>query len=124
LNTKTFPAVKAAASLFWLNAAIWLIIGVVSLVRVGGSTTISKAIMLVIAVLMFANAAGMLWIGIGIARRRKLYFYLALGFLAINILLTFTDEFGILDLITLLIDIFLLGLLILSRSYYTQVRQR
>jgi hypothetical protein len=48
----------------------------------------------------------------GIGTTQKRFFYLAFLVLAINILLTVTDQFGILDLATLVIDVILLGLLV------------
>ena len=56
--------------------------------------------------------------GIGIGRRRRLFYFFAMAILAVNIILTVTDEFGLLDLATLLIDLVLLGPLIVTRSEY------
>jgi hypothetical protein len=45
-------------------------------------------------------------------KNQKLFTLLGVAYLSINILLTITDQFGILDLITLILDIILLVLLI------------
>lgn len=124
MRNETSIASKATVGLFGLNAAIWLVLGVTSLYRMGGSGDISQTTALIIAVLMFGNAAGMLLVGFGIARRIKLFFYLALALLGVNVLLTFTDEFGVLDLITLVIDLVLVGLLIINRLTFTRVGQQ
>jgi hypothetical protein len=115
---KTLDAVRAAQILFFLNAVIWVALGVVSLLRLSRSGPLPVVMALVIAIMMSGNAGAMLVSGIGLGKRRMFWFYLALAVLGINIILTFTDEFGLLDFVTLLIDLTLLGLLIATRKRY------
>jgi hypothetical protein len=68
--------------------------------------------MWVVGILMFGNAGAMLLAGIGIGKPRRLFYLFAMAVLAVNIILTFTDQFGIFDLLTLL------AFLILARSWY------
>lgn len=68
--------------------------------------------------LMFVNAAVLIWIGWGIGKGQRLYYYFGLLVLAGNIFLTLTDEFGIFDLMALIINASLLVLLIVTRSKY------
>jgi len=118
-NTSENPtAVMTAQTLFFLNGAIWLLLGIASLVRAADSIAAQTSVVIIPA-LMFANTCVALWISWGIGKRRRRFFYLAVAFLAVNIILTVTDEFGIFDLITLLIDAALLGLLIGTRSTYS-----
>ncbi len=42
--------------------------------------------------------------------------------LLVNIILTITDEFGILDFATLVFDVLLLGFLVITRSHYVTAR--
>jgi len=72
----------------------------------------------VLAGLMAGNAGAMLLIGWGLAKQKKGFFYLAVVVLAANIVLTVTDEFGLFDLMVLLIDLVLLVLLIATRTRY------
>ncbi len=108
--------VRAAQALFFANAAIWLVIGAATLARMNAG--LNRMAALIVAALMAANAGAMLVAGIGIGRRRRLFYFFAMAVLAVNIVLTFTDEFGLLDLATLLIDLVLLGLLVASRAEY------
>lgn len=101
--------VDLTKGLFFLNTAIWLLFGVLFLAR----TTNGMAWM--IAALMFVNAALMLAFGLAVGRGSRLVYLAALAFLAVNILLTVTDQVGIADLITLLIDLALLVLLVVDR---------
>lgn len=106
---RTNSLTRMAQALFYFNAALWLLLGIVSLVRTSGG---SPSTAWIIAVLMFANAAALALCGWGIGSGQKRFLYLALAVLGVNILLTFTDQVGALDVATLAIDVILLGLLI------------
>lgn len=99
--------------LFFLNSAIWVVLGFFSIYSVVSRTPEQVIAAWIIAVLMFGNAGAMLLSGILVGRRSRNGYYFALAVLAVNILLTFTDEFGALDLVTLLVDLVLLALLLL-----------
>jgi positive regulator of sigma E activity len=114
------PGMKAmrwARGLFFLNAAIWLVFGVVSVVRLGGNEG-QGVTALVVAILMFGNAAAMALSGALLVKRRWLFYFFALVVLAVNIVLTFTDQVGALDLITLVIDLVLLWILVVARKQF------
>ena len=111
-------SVKAAQALFIFMGLIWFIFGVATLVRMGSSNTNPTITLWIIAILMFGNAGVLLFVGWGIGRQNKIFFYLGILVLTANILLTITDEFGAFDLITLIIDLVLLVLLIVTRSRY------
>jgi len=66
----------------------------------------------IVPILMFGNAATMGLSGLAIGKPQKRFYYLAAAVLAVNVVLTVTDEFGIFDLVTLVIDLVLLGILI------------
>lgn len=114
----TWNRVKVAQALFYLNAVIWLVIGGASLIRLINDDSNQVMVFLVIAVMMFGNAGAMAFSGWGIGRTRKWWYVVAVLVLVVNIVLTFTDQFGLLDLITLIIDLVLLGLLWTMRSRY------
>jgi hypothetical protein len=112
-------SVTVARTLFVVNAAVWFVLGLVSLSRVADSTAGHGTTTLIIASMMFGNGVVMLGLGWVIGTRQKRAYYLALAVLAINILLTFTDQFGLLDLATLLLDVLLLAALLATRSRYS-----
>jgi len=116
--TKAPIIVKIAQALLFLNAFIWLVFGVISLVRVMDGYPGQAVMVAVIAAMMFGNALCMLASGLWIGKARKLSFFFALAVLAINIILTFTDQFGWYDFGTLLIDLTILGLLLVARRYF------
>lgn len=111
--------VIAAQAMFFLNAAIWLLFGVFSLVRMAARNPDQAMTVWIVAILIYGNVGAMLWAGIGLGKQRKRFYYFAILVLAVNIVLTVTDQFGIFDLITLLIDLALLGFLIATRKRYS-----
>lgn len=115
---QTPASVKAAQALFFLMGVIWIAFGIAALIRLVSSSTNPMITLWVVALLMFGNAGAFLFLGWGIGRQSKLFFYLGILVLAANIFLTFTDEFGLYDLLTLIIDLVLLVLLIVTRSRY------
>ena len=108
-----------AQGLFFLNAAIWMVFGTVSVVRIGGSAG-QGVTAVVVAVLMFGNAGAMALSGALLGKRRLLFYLFALAVLAVNVALTFTDQVGAFDLITLIIELVLLGILIVARKQFLE----
>ena len=116
-------SVKAAQALFFILGAIWIAFGAASLIRMVNSGSNPTITLWIVALLMFGNAAAMLLLGRGIGKQNRLTFYLAILVLVANILLTVTDEFGAFDLITLIIDLTLLALLLITRSRYLSANE-
>ena len=103
---ETPDSVKAARALFFLMGAVWLLFGLISLLRNP-------------ALFMFINAALSFLIGWGVGNQVRRYFYFGILFIVANILLSATDVFSLFDIITLVIDLILLVLLLLTRAHYT-----
>ncbi len=68
--------------------------------------------------MMLGNAAVIVWLGYGLRKGRKLFYYLSLGYLVFNVLLTIADDFGMLDLIYLVYVGVLFVALLLSRRKF------
>ena len=111
---------RSAQVLLYINAAIWLILGIATLLRVSQNNPESTFSLWIISILMAGNAGMMLLCGWGLGTGHRLFYYLALAVMAVNILLTFTDQFGLLDFLTLVIDLAILALLISSRQRTSQ----
>ena len=115
---KIFRSVRTAQILFGLNTLIWIIFGVVSLLKIGDDLTTPRYSLWIIAILMFGNAVAMALSGYGLSNKGKLPYSLAMIVLGINIILTVTDQVGIFDWVTLIIDFILLTILIAVRKEY------
>jgi hypothetical protein len=119
MQRKTVSLHWLVVILFVVNAAIWIALGISTLVRMEGQGMAAW----VLAGLMFGNAGAMLLSGWGLGKEKRGFFYLAVAVLAANIVLSVTDEFGLFDLMVLLIDLGLLALLIASRTRYLPAGQ-
>lgn len=100
--------------LFFLNTILWLAFGISTVVGVVSSYQEDTLMQWMVAIMMFGNAYAMMISGIGILSRRKIFYLLALAVIIVNIVLTFTDQFGLFDFVTLVIDGVILALLIAS----------
>ena len=104
--------------LFFLNAAIWVFFLILFL---SDQVTPGSAVSgWAIPILMAGNALAMLACGIGLRKRSLFIYYLSLAVIGINILLTVTDQVGLFDYITLLLDLVILTLLVASHKGFTQ----
>lgn len=109
--------ITLAQVLFFLNAAIWVFFLFLFLSdQVTPGDPISSWL---VPILMVGNAVAMLVCGLGLRKRTRFFYYLAITVIGINILLTFTDQVGLFDYITLLIDLVILILLVPSRAGFT-----
>jgi len=115
---QTSKMLKLIRTLFFLNAAVWLAFGVSSLLfraLDGGSLT-----RWVITAMMIVNAAVMIWLGVMIVSGRNWVFFLAILYMALNVVLSITDQFGWIDAIILLLNLIVLGMLFLARHRMNQ----
>jgi hypothetical protein len=110
--------IKVAQGLFLVNAVIWVFFGAATLVRMADSANANTFALLEIAALMGGNAVLMFAAGLGLRTQRRVCLHFAFAVLIVNIVLTITDEFGLFDLITLLINVVILGLLIAARGHF------
>ena len=93
---KLTKPIRLVRSLFYLNGVIWLVLGVISLFRLGSGSNAYLITMLVIAILMFGNAAVMVVTGFVLKWPQKRWFWLATAVLIINIILIAARGFIIL----------------------------
>lgn len=100
--------------LFFLNTILWLAFGISTVVGVVSSYQEDTLMQWMVAIMMFGNAYAMMISGIGILSRRKIFYLLALTVIIVNIILTFTDQFGLFDFITLVINAVILVILVAS----------
>ncbi|MBK8419712.1 hypothetical protein [Candidatus Villigracilis saccharophilus] len=104
---------QVTRSLFFLTAGILVVLSVLSLLRSFMGTDLR--IYLVYSILMAADAACMFVCGLFLNRKIKLLFWFAFILLGLNILLTIFDQFGLVDLLFVLLNMATLASLIIFR---------
>jgi hypothetical protein len=114
-----FSKTKTIQALFYLNALIWLAFGLYTLINMAGRYPGGVITVYVIGFMMLGNVGMMFLSGILIGKQNKWAYFFAMFVLVINIISTVTDQFGFFDLVTLLLDLVIFGLLISIRKHYT-----
>lgn len=115
---KSQTLLNSAVVLLIAKAFLWLIFGIAYFVRQGGFGDF-RVQSFVMPILMWIDAIGYIFIAWGIAKRSRIVFLIAFPFLIINAVLAITDEFGLFDLIVLLLDVLILAMLLLTRKTFT-----
>ena len=110
--------VFGAQLLCYANTAIWLLFGITSLANLGEGRGAPVIVLAIVAVLMLGNAAVFGLAGYGLGKGSRPAYLLALAIVALNLPLTLTDQVGLYDWITLVIDALLLGLLLAARKEF------
>jgi hypothetical protein len=122
MQTKTVYLwmVKITQGLFFLNVLFWLVFAVANADWwiFTNSEPNHVEVGVIMALLMLGNAIAMLIGGLGLGTRSKLLYLFAVLVIAVNIILTFPDQLGVYDFITVALDIIILGLLIVIRGRY------
>lgn len=118
-KTQRSSTLNLARILFFVNGAVWGTFGILSLLRAveGGSS-----LRWMFSILMFANAIVMAWFGVMIVNGRDWIFFLAILYMAVNVVLSITDQFGWVDALILLLNLVILGLLFVARQQIKPVR--
>ena len=117
-ENKKSQVFRIVQGLFLLNMVIWLVLGTISLAQLEKGA--DNPIFTVIAIMMMGNAALMGLAAWWLGRFTRWGYLFALALLVTNILTTFTDQVGLLDYATVLVDFVLLLLLILRRKEFVK----
>lgn len=106
--------------MLFLNAAIWVVFGVLGVLRAieGGSS-----LRWLLSILMLANAAVMVWFGMKIISGRRQVLFLAILYMALNVVLSITDQFGWIDALIMLLNLCVLGMLFITRHRINQAKK-
>jgi hypothetical protein len=110
-------AFQLARYSFLFTFAVLVVLGVGSLLRIGANPD-HKILYIFYAVIMFVDAAAMLFCGLQLNKRTKLIFFFSITVLAGNILPTIFDQFGLADLLFLLLNLITLAFLLIARKEF------
>lgn len=108
---------SAAVILVIVNALIWLVFATIVAAGLHPAIPDSGLVRGVMAILAFLTSGALLVLSILLRRRNTIAFYITLALLLLISFLTVTDEFGIYDLIVLIITLIPLVLLIKNRAW-------
>jgi hypothetical protein len=102
---------------FFFTTFVLAVFGVNSFLRITPNPDL-KVLYTVYAILMFGDAIAMLLCGLFINRRIPAVFWFAVTVLSLNIMLTIFDQFGLVDLLFVLLNTSTLGLVLNLRKEF------
>ena len=101
-----------------INALIWLILGMIIALHIHPSLPDQPVIRWSMAFISFAAAAILACLFFFLRRQISVAWSLSLGFFVLSALLTFFDQFGLTDLVVLVINVIPIILLIKDRAWF------
>ena len=110
--------VTALRILFLLNAVVWVVLGAVTLARMASGSPEQASVAGILTALMAAYALVLCFIAWSLGKRKRIFYYFAIAVSVLTILLTFTDQVGLADIIGLVMALVPLVLLIATRRWY------
>jgi len=112
-SSQILPMLKWTRIFFFVNAAVWLTFGILSLLlRAVDDGSLARW---VITFLMLVNGLVMIGFGMVIVSGRSWIITLGVVYMAINLVLSFTDQFGWIDASIFFLSLCLLGFLFVAR---------
>ena len=117
-ESATPKLVTALRILFLVSAVVWVVLGAVTLARMASGSPEQASVAGILAALMAAYALVLCFIAWSLGKRKKVFYYFAIAVSVLTILLTFTDQVGLADLIGLALAVAPLVLLIAARRWY------
>lgn len=103
--------------LFFFTIAILVVFGIGSLLRINENPD-QAGLYIFYALIMFGDAAAMLFCVLQLSKRKKPFFILSVVVLAFNIFPTIFDQFGLVDLLFLLLNLVTLIVLVVTRKEF------
>lgn len=108
---------KTTRTVFFLNALVWLVFAVMSFSFAFNGADNWR---FVLSALMLINAGIFVGFGFLIRKGQPWVFFLAILYVAVNVVLSITDQFGWIDFLIMLLNLVLLGLLLVTRQKMKQ----
>lgn len=112
-----FTPFELTRNLFFLTAALLVAFGIGSLMRIEANPA-RAGLYAFYAALMFLDAAFMVFCAFQLHKGTKFIFYFSVFVLAMNILPTIFDQFGLIDLLFVMLNIVALVSLVLARREF------
>lgn len=110
---------KKVKQMFYINSFFWIVLAFISFFP--GREYLWRGINIyrVYSLMMIANA-GVFWIlGRLLEKKSKKIYLFSLGYLVLNIILTFTDQVGLADLLIFVWNLIMLALLVRNKKIWS-----
>lgn len=115
---KVKTVLRIGQGLMLLNAAIWLLVAVAYLARIGSIPAAIRSLAFATGVGMLIYGGILTFLGIKLGEQQKIYFISSALLLGASTALTFLDQVGAADLIALIPPVFTLIFLLVNRNVF------
>jgi hypothetical protein len=115
-------SVSATLILILLNIFLWLAFAIVVAANAHPALPNSPLVKRIMAILALATAGILLVVLVFLGKHNRIAYFLALGLFGAISLLTVLDDFGLADLVVLVINVTPIVLLIKDRAWYLQAK--
>jgi hypothetical protein len=117
-------SVKITLLFLLANCLTWFILGFLIILNAHPALPDQPVILWVMAILSLAAGCVFLVLSLLIYQRNQTGYYLALAALVLTALIIFFDDFGLSDLIVLMVVLIPVGLLVRDRAWYLRTSNR
>lgn len=117
MSRQVSTLLKTTQATFFLNALVWLIFGAMSFSLAFNGAGNWR---FVLSALMLINASIFVGFGFLIRKGQPWMFFVGILYVALNVVLSITDQFGWIDFFIMLLNMVLLGLLFVTRQRMRQ----
>lgn len=100
------------------KSIIWTFLAVIYAYH--GTTPNLELTQQAVVLLLLINAMIFLGLSLIIERKLKAAYWLTLSFVLANVILTVTDQFGLVDFLSLMVDVAILSLMVAQRKDFTE----
>jgi hypothetical protein len=119
MNKQVSTLLKTTQAAFFLNALVWLVFAVMSFSLAFNGAGNWR---FVLSTLMVINASIFVGFGFLIRKGQSRVFFLGILYVAVNVVLSITDQFGWFDFGILLLNLIVLGLLFITKHRLEQAK--
>ncbi|KKP69383.1 hypothetical protein A2X44_04495 [candidate division CPR3 bacterium GWF2_35_18] len=116
--TKSFMSVVQI--LLYIKSATWIILSVIYFFTLYERYADQTFLIAIISVMMFVNGIIMIVLAFLLKKKIQLIYYGTIVYMFVNIILAFADQFGLTDLLALLIDVAIVVLLIRGKKEFVK----
>lgn len=106
--------------LLYIKSATWIILSVIYFFTLYQRYADQTLLIGIISAMMFVNGIIMIVLASFLKKKIKLVYYGTIAYMFINIILAFADQFGLIDLLALLIDVAIVVLLIRGKKEFVR----
>lgn len=118
MNRKKESMIRLIQGLLLLNMVVWVALGGLTLHKQAAAAADAASFRQTIGLMMIGNA--LIFGALAFSYRKPHFRNITVVWLMVNIVLTFPDQFGLYDVLTLMLDVLIVVLILVQKKRYPQ----